>query len=60
MLRINKSIVTIKKTKKPQKKQTKRLLSLETKDPKRSIRSLSINLRLLQFANTLVFLLLCC
>ncbi|CAB3998910.1 Hypothetical predicted protein [Paramuricea clavata] len=33
---------------------------LETKDLKRSIRSLSINLRLLQFANTLVFVLLCC
>jgi hypothetical protein len=60
MLRINKSIVTIKKTKNPKKKQTKRLLSLETKDPKRSIRILSINLRLLLFANMLVFVLLCC
>ena len=30
------------------------------KDLKRSTRSLSINLRLLQFANTLVFVLLCC
>jgi hypothetical protein len=39
---------------------TKRLLSLETKDLKRRLRSLSINLRLLQFANTLVFVLLCC
>ena len=40
---------------------TKRLLSLETKDLKRrSIRSLSINFRLLQFTNTLVFVLLCC
>jgi hypothetical protein len=38
---------------------TKSLLSLETKDLKRSMRSLSINLRLLQFANTLVFVLLC-
>jgi hypothetical protein len=39
---------------------TKRLLSLETKDLKRSIRSLSINLRLLRFPNMLVFVLLCC